>query len=509
MYTYTSMNSCRLAIASSVFTVISGCADPGEPPRHLTPGAGGGGKGDGASGPAGHPTGGGTWQALANPAMFAAAHPLLLSDGTVVVHELSTANWWQLAPDETGSYVTGTWKQLAPMPSGYAPLYYASAVLPDGRLIIEGGEYNGGGQAWTNLGAIYDPVANTWAAVAPPAGWTSIGDASGVVLPDGTFLLSDCMTDRLARLDASTLAWTATGSGKADINDEESWTLLTDGTLLTVDANNTANPELWERFDPATGAWTGGGSTGVVLVDEGSHEIGPAPLRPDGTVFATGGTGHNAVFDTATRTWTAAPDLPDGLTVADGPAAILANGNALVAASPGIFDPGARFFEFDGHALTEVPAVHNATSDSSYQINLLVLPTGQVLATDFSNAIEIYTPLGGPQDAWRPAITSAPTMLARGTTAQLTADRINGLSQGAYYGDDAQSATNFPIVQIKNVASGHVMAARTHGGSTYAIGLAVSGTTRFDVPAAIEPGASKLTVIANGIASTEVDVTIE
>jgi len=38
--------------------------------------------------------------------------------------------------------VNGTWLQLASLPPGYSPLYFASAVLPDGRLIVEGGEFN-------------------------------------------------------------------------------------------------------------------------------------------------------------------------------------------------------------------------------------------------------------------------------------------------------------------------------------------------------------------------------
>jgi hypothetical protein len=37
--------------------------------------------------------------------------------------------------------VNGTWSQVA-SPSGYSPLYHSSAVLPDGRVIIEGGEFN-------------------------------------------------------------------------------------------------------------------------------------------------------------------------------------------------------------------------------------------------------------------------------------------------------------------------------------------------------------------------------
>ena len=48
------------------------------------------------------------------------------------------------------------------MPSTYAPLYFASQVLIDGRVLVEGGEYNFLNQDETNLGAIYDPVKNKW-----------------------------------------------------------------------------------------------------------------------------------------------------------------------------------------------------------------------------------------------------------------------------------------------------------------------------------------------------------
>src|SRR5947208_2767500 len=84
------------------------------------------------------------WQPLNNPAGFTAGAMLLLTDGSVIVHseQGNSSQWSKLTPDANGSYVNGTWKPIAPMPAGYAPLYFASAVLPDGRVLIEGGEYN-------------------------------------------------------------------------------------------------------------------------------------------------------------------------------------------------------------------------------------------------------------------------------------------------------------------------------------------------------------------------------
>src|SRR5712691_8864888 len=162
------------------------------------------------------------WQPLNNPASFSAGTMLLLTDGTVLVHseQSNSSQWYKLTPDANGSYVNGTWKQIASMPAGYVPLYFASAVLPDGRMIVEGGEYNNLSAVWTNLGAIYDPVTNQWKPVAPPAGWKTIGDAQSTILANGTFMLANCCTNETALFDATNLTWTPTGTGKFDVNDE-------------------------------------------------------------------------------------------------------------------------------------------------------------------------------------------------------------------------------------------------------------------------------------------------
>src|ERR1700758_490582 len=108
------------------------------------------------------------WTRLINQPTFLCDTALLLTDGRVMVHQYGDPqhngqgmnNWWALTPDANGSYLNGTWSQLASMSSNYGPLYFASAVLPDGRVIVEGGEYNFLVGAETNKGAIYDPVAD-------------------------------------------------------------------------------------------------------------------------------------------------------------------------------------------------------------------------------------------------------------------------------------------------------------------------------------------------------------
>lgn len=451
-----------------------------------------------------------TWTPLTNEPSFSASNAYILPDGRVLVQDTGAQDWWALTPDITGSYQNGTWAQMKSMLGGYSPLYYASAILPDGRLAMLGGEYNFGTADWTNLGAIYTPKTNSWATLKAPSGWTTVGDAQSVILSNGTMMVANCCTTQEALLNAKTKTWTATGTGKADVNDEEGWTLLPSGKVLTVDANN--NNTNSEIYDPATGSWTSAGSTIVQLEDPGSHEIGPAVLRPDGTVLATGGTGHNAVFDSNTLTWSQAPDFPKvsgkQLDIADGPAALLPDGNVLVMTSPGVFQSGVHFFEWDGANFNAAPATPNSPSDTSYYGRMLVLPTGQIMLTDGSSDVELYNSTGSPNPAWAPTITKVPKTLTHGRTSTVHGTQLTGLSQGAAYGDDAQAASNYPLVRITNNATGHVFYARTHGFSS---GVATGATvtlTHFDVPAGIELGASQLQVVTNGIASNPVSVNI-
>lgn len=494
------------------------------------------------------PPSGATWTKGTNAPPVSMGSMLLLTDGRVLVHSEpncsgcvgSYAQWYTLTPDNTGSYINGTWKQMASLPSGYTPLFFGSAVLSDGKVVVQGGEYNcplnNCSGVWQSLGAIYDPAANTWTATTPPSGTTNIGDAQSVVLPDGTWMLAECCAvsfgdstfPRYYYFNESTLTFTLKASssdGKNDENDEEGWNLMPDGSLLTVDAY-TSNTVLTgtnsEIYDPSTNKWSTAGSTINQLWDSncgsggGSDEVGPAVLRPDGTVFATGASdcraGHTAVYSISAGTWSTGPDFPNSDAANDAPAALEINGNVIVEASPfsGTFSSPAKFYEWDGTNLNSFPAPPNAANTPSFAGHLLVLPNGQVMYTDFTKDVEFLTSTGTFSAAWQPTITSVSSTLAPGSTNNaISGTQFNGLSQANAYGDDFQDATNYPLVRIVNNATGHVFYCKTHNHSTMAV--ATGGTTvstSFDVPSTIETGASELVVVANGIPSAATAVTI-
>jgi len=459
----------------------------------------------------------GQWTQATTPPASGVGHALLLTDGSVLAISgdcyAVTGKWYRLVPDSTGSYVNGKWVAAGTLPAKYNPLYFASAVLPSGNVIIMGGEYNSCNSAWTTQGAFYYARTNKWANVDPPAGWGTIGDAQSVVLPNGKFMLANCCTTDEAIATVSTgITWTPTGAGKADVNDEEGWLLLPGGNILTVDANN-SNLTHSEIYSSTTGTWSSAGSTIVQLDDTdtktNSHELGPMVLRPDGTVIAAGATTNNAIYTISTGKWAVAPKFGGDLDVADGPAALLPDGNVLFDASPGVYNNGFKFFEWDGSTFHSVPDVPNAPVESSYAGNMLVLPTGQILFTDGSADVEIYTPVGGPCTRCAPTITSVASTLTHGSLNNLVhGTQLNGLSQGGFYGDDAQAASNYPLVRVTDSA-GDVVYCRTHNFST--MGVATGSkivSAQFDVPASIALGSATLEVVTNGIASNSVTVTI-
>jgi hypothetical protein len=486
---------------------------------------------------------GGSWTAVTSAPAGGLCNPLLLRDGSVIVHECGTSIWFKLTPSASGRYESGTWTQIASMPSGYGPQYNAAAVLSDGRVIIMGGEYNlncpSPQEAWTSMGAIYDPAADAWTAVAPPsgAGWLNtaacgsanggIGDAASAVLPNGAFLLSACCASPPvnALFNPTTLGWSATGAPNI-YQDEQGYTNLPNGNILTIDV---WNPPATQIYSASTGTWSAGAPTPVSLIDPttcGKYEVGPAVTRPDGTVVAFGGnTGctapqadPTAIYNSSTNSWILGPNVPavcgsTGIVscdLADAPAALLPSGNILFAASSGFGNMPTHFFEFtSANGISQVSdPLFNASSSAAFYYNFLVLPTGQIFMTDFSNIAELYNPTGTAAAGWAATVNSVSSSLSPGNTYSLGGLQINGLSQGAAYGDDAQASTNYPIIKIANNASGHVFYARTLNSNTTSIALGAAATTNFQLEG-LEQGPSTLSVLANGIASPGVALNVQ
>jgi hypothetical protein len=489
-------------------------------------------------------------QALVNQPPVPVYMAMLLTDGSVLVQAspggaVSAAQFYILTPDQNGDYGRGTWRRIASPPAGYSPYATSEAVLTDGRVLLIGGEYNHDEyqipfrpSALTNMSATYDPRTDSWTMIPPPAGLDYIGDVSETTLADGRVLIGDKLSKRMWAFDPATSQWSAVNFTGYPANDfaEMGFTLLPSGAVLSPDVRNA--PASY-HFNPATGAWVSDGATPAGLAEltgtpitygpapmqtvsgvtygpgpAGTYiapgEIGPSILRPDGNVWwvgaaSSGQIAHTAIYHpgasaTVAGSWTAGPNLPAGENADDVCAVLLVNGNVLLAGSSD------ALYEFDGTNLTRTVAAPGSPSGTF----LLPLPSGQALVLTPGAAVraKLYTPIGSPQAGWAPTISSAPAAVTRSQTYALTGTQLNGLSEASSFGDEFNSATNYPLVRIRNVATGHIVYARTHD---HPMGVATGSaaiTTHFDVPAGAETGASELAVIANGIASAPVSATV-
>jgi len=185
---------------------------------------------------------------------------------------------------------------------------------------------------------------------------------------------------------------------------------------------------------------------------------------------------------------------------ADAPACLLPNGNVICVVGAQTPHPNTgpiRFFEYDGRNLNEVAGptwlVDSTPNNLTYAARLLVLPSGEILFGHKSATMGVYAPTSGPLSDCGPVITSCPSTLRWGETGvRLEGQRLNGVSQGAMYGDDTAMATNYPLVRIQS-HHGKVMYCGTHHHST--MGISVRGDTlpsftTFDLP---NPSAALLT----------------
>ena len=447
----------------------------------------------------------GTWTPLAHAAPGDVHLMLLLPDGTVMAAD-GDVSWFRLTPDRRGSYVNGTWTTLASMHD--SRLYFSSQVLPDGRVFVAGGEYGtGNGSA-----EVYDPATDTWT-YAPVSG-QGFSDSISELLPNGDVLIAPVSPSRpglTVIYDSIANAWRAGPTlYRGSYQDEASWVKLPDDSILTIDPFGTNS----ERYIPALNRWINDANVPVKLYDPVGSEIGPGLLLADGRAFFFGSTGHTAYYTPSGTTnagvWTAGPDIPGGQGTPDAPAASLINGKILVAVSPvpstgNSFPTPTKLYEFDPVAKIFTPASTlngpNLNGESQAR-TFLDLPDGSVLYSGQDSKLFVYRPTGSPLPAARPNISSI-TQNPDGSF-HLTGTLLNGLWDGAAYGDDFQMNSNYPLVRLTD-GVGNVHYARTYNWSSTGVHTGDQVlSTEFSLPPGLPAGPVSLVAVANGIASTAV-----
>lgn len=452
---------------------------------------------------------------------------LELSDGTVIAQ--SGEYWSRLTPNSSGSYANGSWSAEPQSMMNTNRLYFGSAVLPSGKLFLVGGEYSTPAytQDDSNLSETFDPTTNTWGFNATfPEPY--FGDDPVEVLPNGNVLAGYVAGPQTFIYNPSTDTW-SNGPTKVnnDQSDEETWTRLPNGDILTYDIFSSINSGVFqgEIYNPNTNTWSATTNSTTNPPSQLSspgigYELGPAELLPDGRVFQIGANGNTAFYDYRTNTWSAGPQIIDSqghlFGSDDAPSAILPGGQVVFAAdagpTSGTFSPPTELFVFDPttNTISQIPTsslpaglASDLSGEGAYVTRMMMLPTGQLAFSDSSSQLWLFTPStsDAPAASWKPTVTG---VTYNPTTSQFTLNgtRLNGISEGSSYGDDVSNSTNYPIVQLKSL-SGTDYFAYTSGWtpSVSAAGDTTSQSVQFTLPNGVPAGTYVLTVSANGITS--------
>jgi len=292
-----------------------------------------------------------TWTSMAPMNVMRSSHTAtLLADGRVLVAGGSTVSsvaakgYVNDASAEIYDPVANTWTATPPMTAARA--HHTATLLPDGTVLVYGGEnllYLVGATA-----EIYDPVANTWTAtrvapISPRSQHTATLLPSGLVLISGGFdivlgvltplnsaELYDPVLHTTTTTDINGVTSTVVTGGMdfsaaapmAFPHYGHSATRLPDGRVVVVGGNTTQT----EAFDPVAGTWATQGTTAA------THTAHAAVLLPDGRILIAGGTQFAQptaeLLDPATGTWTAAAAM---LVTRDNPTAtLMPDGSVMV-----------------------------------------------------------------------------------------------------------------------------------------------------------------------------------
>jgi hypothetical protein len=308
----------------------------------------------------------------------------------------------------------------------YARDGYAGAVLPDGKVLVTGGDVHLGPDTPTTSCELYDPVPGTWSAAGPLGTARSFHNA--ILLNNGQVLIvggasggsgSSCLTS-CELYDPSTNTCSPTGSmaeGRALIG---IW-LLSNGKVLVAGGIPTfvigTSLGTSELYDPSTGLWTPTGDLNTAVG-------GPSAVTlSDGTPLCIAGNqsgpwgNSSQIYSVSDGTWSATTGVSAYSFECGGGnnSILLNNGKVLTAAGNPppmhsgvceLYDPGTQTYTLTGSLnIPRAEACLFKLSDGRILIAGGDLSDGE----SCTNTCEIYDPSLGTWTMASPLTTNRAT----------------------------------------------------------------------------------------------------
>jgi uncharacterized repeat protein (TIGR01451 family) len=426
----------------------------------------------------------------------------LLPDGRVLAaggRRSESEDWLTLDSAETYSPELGTWTEIAAMHSPRSG--HTATLLPGGPVLVTGG-WHDGALASTE---IYYPAGGAWIVTGPMGAARTSHTAT--LLPDSRVLVTGG-NDGASQLagaeayDPMAGTWTPTGS-MTIARTSHTATLLPDGKVLVAGGYNAGLGWLSsaELYDPATGIWS---PTGSMADGRGRHT---AALLPDGRVLVAGGVGWGdvvltsaEVYDPVSGSWSVTGPMAEAREGHQ--AVLLPNGRILVAggfdsgggcrASAEVYDSAMGAWRLDASLSTGL---------ANYGLTLLadgrLLRSGGLGDDGSLASAELYDRGLGSNPAWRPSLVAVTSPLLPGSALTIAGSGFRGYGlTEASSGTTMNSATNYPLVQLRRLDNGQVRWLLPDPDRPF------SATTFTALPVTGLPGGPHLvTVFVNGIAS--------
>jgi N-acetylneuraminic acid mutarotase len=410
----------------------------------------------------------GSWKAVNGSLSVARYSPMsiTLKDGRVMVLGGQTAELL----DNVDIYnpVSATWSTAASMPE--ERMMATVTLLPDGKVLLAGGQGNGNNGDYHNAAWLYDPAYDTWSVTG------SMHDArashTAILLPNGQVMVmggqnSGGALDTVEFYNLASGTWTP-GPSLNMARYHHTATRLQDGTILVVGGQGTSTLSSTELYSPITGAWsTASGSL------DAPHRDHTATLLPNGNVLIVGGNNGGTdysdcqLYDAAAKQWNTAGSLiaPRSYHTAT----LLSNGKVLVVGgrytgspeptlrSTELYDPATDTWK-EGGDLIVGRYYHVA---SLLPNDLVLIAGGGQYAPEGATPLgtsELYGPSAGFSPVWRPGLgtPTAKVIIGQALTLTLASDlRGKNYADGAGGGQNS-SPSNYPLVQLRRVDNNQV-----------------------------------------------------
>lgn len=263
----------------------------------------------------------------------------------------------------------------------------SSAMLPDGRVLINGGS---NGSTINQSTEVYSPASGAWTTTgtANVARFDTTADFTLPVLPDGRVLMAGGYgaSSSLSLASAETFdpqagTWTTVGA-MSQARASYAWTILPDGRVMvaggSLNSGGSAATATTEIFNPKTNQWAAGPAMSAARYNPAFATL------PDGRFLVVGGANGTTflssaeIYNPQTNAWTSAGSLAAPRAYIGNAASVLDTGRVVVGhggASSGVATDNTDIYD----PATNTWSAGSTSTMAAWQGSQILLPSGRAL----------------------------------------------------------------------------------------------------------------------------------